>query len=164
MTATPALMDEAVQRINCYAVGDWLERLLAATGQTLPATAVSAAGVVLPRAAGLVFRVGAIPARPSASDPRDLLHLIAIEGDATVPMPLGLNAAKETIGSASAKLSQSIAGGSVAEVASGDRRVSFFMAGGRVIELRFASGLVGFDRILVARLGEPYDWRDPSSR
>lgn len=79
-------------------------------------------------------------------------------------MPLGLDAAAETIASAAAKLSQSISGGSPAELASGDRRVSFFMDGGRVIELRFAPSLVGFDRILVARLGEPLDWRDPANR
>ncbi|SDA32877.1 hypothetical protein SAMN02799622_05345 [Methylobacterium sp. UNC378MF] len=164
MTVTPTLMDEAVQRINCYAVGAWLERLLTAAGQPLPAAAGPTPGIALPRVSGLVFRIGSVPAQPSLSDSRDLFHLITIEGNGTAPMPLGLDAAAETISSASAKLSQSVVGGSSAELASGDRRISFFMSGGRVIELRFGPSLVGFDRILIARLGEPWDWRDPSSR
>lgn len=164
MALTPALLDEVVRRINCYAVGVWLEQLLASMGLSLPASTGSARGIALPRAAGLVLRIDSIPAGPALADPRDRFYLTVVEGDATVPMPLGLDVAAETIGSASAKLSQSISGGSSTELASGDRRVSFFMDGGRVIELRFAPSLVGFDRILIARLGEPWDWRDPSSR
>ncbi|WP_162561258.1 hypothetical protein [Methylobacterium terrae] len=161
---TPTLMDEAVRRINCIAVGAWLEAWLAALGLPLPTAFGPTGEAVTPRASGLVLRIGALARAQGLPDPRDRLHLIAIEADASAPMPLGLDPDGETLATATARLSSSIVGGSPGELAAGDRRVSFFMEGGRVIELRFLDGLVGFDRLLVARLGEPGDWRNPADR
>lgn len=159
MALTQGTMDEIVQRVNCYGVGPWLEQVLVDLGLVLPITPVT-----LPRSAGLVLKLEASPSMPPSSDRRDGFFISLIEGDDTVPAPLGLDSNGETIDSARAKLSRSIAGGSPAELAAGDRRVSFFIDGGRVIELRFKPNLVGFDRIVVARLGIPQDWRDPSNR
>ncbi|WP_156655665.1 hypothetical protein [Methylobacterium platani] len=161
---TPALMGEAVRRINCTAVGAWLEAWLAALGLPLPAAFDGNGEAVTPRASGVVLRIGAVSRVQGLPDPRDRLRLIAIEADAGAAMPLGLDAARETLATATAKLSTATVGGSPAELAAGDRRISFFIDGGRVIELRFLDGLVGFDRLLVARLGEPGDWRNPAER
>ena len=158
MTLTSATMDEIVQRVNCYGVGPWLGRVLADLGVTFPTTPV-----VLPRSAGLVLKLEAAASVPQSQDRRDDFFISLVEGDDMVPMPLGLDSNGETIDSARAKLSQSIAVGSPAGIAAGDRRVSFFIDGGRVIELRFKPNLVGFDRVVVARLGTPQDWRDPST-
>lgn len=158
MTPTSATMEELVQRVNCYGVGPWLGQVLADLEVAFPT-----APVTLPRSGGLVLKIDALAPAPQSSDRRDAFYISLAEADDTVPPPLGLDATSETIDSARAKLSPSIAGGSPAEIVAGDRRVSFFMDGGRVIELRYKPNLVGFDRIVVARLGAPQDWRDPSS-
>lgn len=163
MTAVATLADELLARINCFGMGAWLDGVLAGSGQVLPGAGLASGALRSARLApGLAATLGRVLV--PQSDPRDSLVLARVEGDATAPMPRGLNPATETPGTAGAKLSTNTAGGSPGEVASGDRRVSFFLDGARVVELRFNPGLVGFDRIVLARLGVALDWRDPASR
>lgn len=82
------------------------------------------------------------------ADDRDAFYLHRVQGDASAPMPFGLNPTEETPATAMSKLSTDTVGGEET-----DRRVSFFPNEGRVIELRFNKGLIGFDRILIACLG-----------
>ncbi len=162
MALTSATMDEIIERVNCYGVGTWLALVLADIGLAAPAHGGSF--VTLPRSAGLLLKIEFLESALQSSDPADAFYISLAEGNELVPPPRGLERTDETIDTARAKLSPSIVGGSPSELAAGDRRVSYFMAGGRVVELRFNSSLVGFDRILIARLGEPRDWRIVSAR
>ncbi len=163
MTAVATLADELLARINCFGMGAWLGGVLAGSGQVLPDAGLASGALRSARLApGLTVTLGRVPV--PQSDPRDALVLVRVEGDPTAPMPLGLDPVAETLAGAKVKLSANTAGGSPGEVAAGDRRVSFFLDGARVVELRFAPGLVGFDRFVLARLGAPLDWRDPASR
>ncbi|TDK29118.1 hypothetical protein E2F50_22780 [Rhizobium deserti] len=152
-----ALGDELYQRINCYGIGSWLESLFARAGHSLPPAMRHADELRMDRFMGFLLTFGRLP--ESLPDPRDQIILLRAEGDGAAPMPFGLNAQFETVESAKHKLSNNIAGGSVSELQAGDRRVSFFLNDGGVVELRFAETMQGFDRILMARLGDFRDGR-----
>lgn len=157
------IADEMLARVHCYGVGLWLSSLFGSFGQILPDVDASP-GTLRPTrlTSALTLTLGRV-AMPQ-TDLRNALVLVRVEGDATAPMPLGLDPAIETPASARVKLTTNTAGGSVDDIARGDRRVSHFLAGGRIVELRFNVGMMGFDRIILARLGAALDWHDPASR
>lgn len=146
------LGDELFRRIGSYGIGNWLEDLLGRAGHGLPASLQPGNELRTVRISGFVLTLGRI-ATP-LPDPRDEIVLLRAEGDRSAPMPFRLKTDFETDESAMQKLSDNVAGVGASEPDAADRRVSFFMNGGGVVELRFNEKMQGFDRILMARLGE----------
>ena len=155
--------DDAFDRINCFGIGAWLATAFEELGQTWPPSSLKPdTDYVTQRSRGLVFAISRIAT--SLPNWHDELVLARIEGDATAQMPLTLDPRMETLASTEEKLSPTAIDGSPADVAVGDCRVSFFLNDARVVELRFLPNLVGFDRILMARLGAALDWREIKER
>ncbi|MEF2074934.1 hypothetical protein [Consotaella aegiceratis] len=125
MTAMAGLGEELYERSNGTGMGAWLADLFQRLGLPFPAASLAPQSRhVTGRSTGFVLTIGCVAAQES--DWRDALVLERAEGDATAPMPHGLDSATETLDSAKHKLTDTIAGGSAAEIAAGDRRVSFF--------------------------------------
>ncbi len=123
------LGEELYERINGTGMGAWLADLFQRLGLPFPAASLAPqARHVTDRSTGFVLTIGRTAAQES--DWHDALVLERAEGDATAPMPHGLDPATETLDSAKRKLTDTIARGSTDEIIAGDRRVSFFMDGG----------------------------------
>lgn len=143
------IADDIVENINCFGVGRWLEGLTIKLGVELPGQTLRPGSFYTTKSArGLILTIGQTE-QPVADD-RDVFYLHRVQGDASAPMPSGLNPTEETPATAMSKLSTDTVGGEET-----DRRVSFFVNEGRVIELHFNEGMIGFDRILIACLGGP---------
>lgn len=159
MPPSQAMINEAAQRINCFGIGIWIEQLFSAL--SLPMPSPTGPTPIAPlRSSGLVFRIETVDL--NMPDLRDRLYISLLEGDTTSPSPFNLDSKTESIQSAKSKLSHSTS--STFPASTQDHRVSFFLDGGRVVELRFRLPSPGFDRFIVARLGAPLDWRDPLNR
>ena len=156
-----SIANEAYYRVNCYGIGRWLEAFAFGLGVTLPDVGLSpGVRLVTPRSSGVALTLYRLPDPwPATADPRDRIVLERVEFTPPTALPLGLDAATETPDSARLKLSSDTAGGSVADLATGDTRISFFMPAARGIELSFDTNLVGFGRVVLARLGIALDWR-----
>lgn len=154
--------DELYQRIGSYGIGNWLADLLTRAGQDFPAFLRPGDELHTARFTGFVLTFGRITT--PLQDPRDEIVLLRAEGDRFAPMPFRLSTDFETVESATQKLSADKAGGNTPELEAGDRRVSFFMGGGSVVELRFTNKMRGFDRILMAQLGVFRNWGSDRSR
>ena len=153
-TSLAAIADEAYARINCYGIGGWLDAVFLRLGLSLPPTPQPWEQISSPRASGLVITIYRQPnIVPTPATSRDAFVLSKVEGDAFAPTPRGLDATHETLRSAMAKLSPNIEGGSPADIAAGDTRVSYFMPDGKVVGIRFNSSLIGFDQFVVVALG-----------
>lgn len=153
--------EEVYERVNCYGIGAWLEAYAQSLSQSLSGIQLLP-GIrrVTPQASGVALTLY----RLASSDPADELDQIVlerIEFETPTLFPLGLDAATDTPASASAKLSADIVGGTQSDFAAGNMRVSYFMPAARVVVLTFNAGLVGFGRVVLARLGTPLDWRKP---
>lgn len=68
-------------------------------------------------------------------------------------LPFGLDAVNETPASAALKLQAEGLGLNAAAMAEGDRRQSFFLEDGLVLELLWREGLTGLERVSAERLG-----------
>ena len=68
-------------------------------------------------------------------------------------LPFGLDAAHETPATAALKLQAEGLGLNAADMAAGDRRQTFFLEEGLVLELAWCGGLSGLERVTAARLG-----------
>lgn len=151
MRRVPPLADAIYARINCFGLGDWLARC----GLTLPVAVLPPGQRRDCAAPGLIVTLRAVVSSPGPADLRDALVLERAVFDGRGAVPLGLDVTGQTRDSARAALSDDCVDGATAA----DRRVSYFMPGARVVELTFRPGYVGLERIALARLGAPLDWR-----
>lgn len=153
-----SIAEDILGKINCVGVGRWLEDLATKLGVDLPGQNLQHGHFhTIKSARGLILTFGRTD--QPVSDDKDALYLHRVVGDALAPMPFRLNPAEETLATAMAKLSSDYVGGEETE-----RRVSFFLDEGKVIELRFNQGMIGFDRILIACLGGPRMWGHNNDR
>ncbi|NSZ19865.1 hypothetical protein [Agrobacterium vitis] len=150
--------DAFFERINRYHMADWLQETMLKLGRPMPNPALQPGAFSRSdRSWGLILTFGRVGT--PLDNWQDEIILVSAEGDSTSPMPFGLDPINETPASATMKLSDNIAGPGDARGDADERRISFFMEGGRLIELRFNEGMIGFDRIIMARLGEPQEWQ-----
>lgn len=169
------LADALCQRINCRNIGAWLQELAAALllqPETLmPEPPVARHEIIVPhRGLRLVL------AHPHAGDvdvgdPDRWLITEAQFGlagqfgaDWNEALPFGLDSANETLESIALKLGDEADGLSQRAIAAGDRRQSYFMDDGLVVEVIWKPELKGLERIWIVRMGsELLDPPDPSA-
>lgn len=146
------IADDIFEKINCFGVGHWLGDLALKLGFDLQGQNLSPGSFHTTNPGrGLILTIGRTD--QSVPDNKDALYLYRVQGGPSAPMPFGLNPVEETLSSAMSKLSRDTAGGEAS-----DRRVSFFLNEGKVIELQFNEGMTGFGKILMAGLGGPHEW------
>lgn len=153
---------EAAQRIGCHGLGDWLpgfadwaEFTPAACPPTEPSHAL-AHYASLSRGLRMLLR-GAFATQ--AVDPEHwVLHQLEIDA-ASLPLPFGLDAGRETPQAARAKLSADTAFGRSVDLRAGRRRIVHFLADGRVVGVDFKASMVGIESVLLQRVVAMPDFR-----
>lgn len=159
-----SLADALCQRIKCRNIGAWLQEL--ATTMELPLTALmpepplARHEIVVPHR-GLRLALSHPHAGDvDVGDPDRWLVTEAQFGlagqfDANWigALPFGLDSANETPASIVLKLCDEVDGLSPRAVAAGDRRQSYFMDDGLVVEVIWKPELKGLERIWIVRMG-----------
>jgi hypothetical protein len=160
-----SLADEIAQRVNCYGLVRWAGELAQTLG-IAPALLIPVRPVEkhIPelRDMGLELVFGYRGELGGIADPeRWLLRQVRFHVQAHAAygawrqrLPFSLDARNETPASAEGKLGTDRSGGSPREIAHGDTRITYFLPDGRAVELHFAAGMRGLERVGVSRLGK----------
>lgn len=159
-----SLADALYQRINCRNIGAWLLEL-AAPLQLPPATLmpeppVARHDIVVPQRGLRLVLTHPHAGDIDVGDPDRWLITEAqfglagqFDADWTGVLPFGLDSANETPESIVLKLGDETDALSQRAIAAGDRRQSYFMNDGLVVEVIWKPELKGLERIWIVRLG-----------
>lgn len=159
-----SLADAVCQRINCRNIGGWLLELAAKL--ELPSTALmpeppmARHEIVVPHRGLRLVLSHPHAGDVDVGDPDRWLITEAqfglagqFDADWTGALPFGLDSARETLETIVLKLGDEADGLSQRAVAAGDRRQSYFMDDGLVVEVVWKPELKGLERIWIVRMG-----------
>lgn len=159
-TKAELFADEIADRVNCFGIGAWLEKLSALAGVPLdaPDDPEERATVALePLGVEVTLRRH----RDQALSRADQVVLeIASFDVADATLPFGLDAATLDLETAKATLSRDTAGGRSVDVRDGNLDVTFFLKDARFVVLGFTPSMVGLTRCVVQRLFGEVDHRE----
>ena len=159
-TKAELFADEIADRVNCFGIGAWLDKLSALAGVPIqaPEDPKERKTIALePLGLEVTLRRHDDPAHVRADQ---VVLDIATFDVAEAVLPFGLDAATLTLETAKAMLSHDTAGGRSVDIKNGNLDVTYFLEDARFVVLGFAPSLVGLTKCTVRRLGGEVDYRD----
>lgn len=159
-TKAELFADEIADRVSCFGIGAWLEKLSALAGVALDAPEDPKQRTVIalePLGVEVTLRRHDDAALSRAD--QVVLETAAFDA-ADAVLPFGLDAATIDLATAKAMLSHDTAGGCSVDVRDGNLDVTFFLEDARFVVLGFGPSLVGLTTCVVRRLGGYVDHRE----
>lgn len=154
--------DAIADRVNCYALGAWIDAL-ADNGRVVLRAPLDAGRqrVDIPIVTlGLTVTLFRKVDDALSEEDQVVFHRVSFDPLRAI-LPFGLDGRAITPDSAKAALGDDTAGGRSADLARGDTRVSYFLPeDARVVQLAFHSSMTGIAELQVFRLGGEIPYQD----
>lgn len=164
MTSTDFDANALADRVNCYALGSWIDELADRGGVPLRAPLGQGRNKVAIPIVKMGLTVTLFRHAGEELSEQDQIVFYRVAFDPTrARLPFGIDGRSLTPAQAMRIVSNDAAGGRRADFQRGDFRVSHFLpADARVVEVTFQPTLVGISTLTVFRLGGeiPYDTLD----